>query len=152
MSFAAAFLALAPILASAAAQAQPAVPLAPPTPAPVSPVNPAPPALSIAPQILGPADVALYRQIMAAERAGQRSRAKTLATQVSDPVLLPYAQALSFLSGSGAASDLADWLRADRETAIADRVYRPRAWAAAPAAMKTRNSRNRRRPRTPENR
>ena len=63
-------------------------------------------------------------QIMAAERAGQRSRAKTLATQVSDPVLLPYAQALSFLSGSGAASDLADWLRENRETAIADRVYR----------------------------
>ncbi|HEU0163217.1 MAG TPA: lytic transglycosylase domain-containing protein [Rhizomicrobium sp.] len=115
MSFAAAFLALA----CATAQAQPAVP-----PAPVTPVNPAPPSLSIAPHILSPGDVALYRQIMTAERAGRRTQASALAAQLSDPVLLPYAQALRFLSGSGNAADLADWLRENRETAIADRVYR----------------------------
>jgi soluble lytic murein transglycosylase-like protein len=105
------------------AMAQPAV--APP--APVSATTAPSPSLSLAPQILSPDDVALYRQIMAAERDGQYTKAKTLAAKVTDTTLLGYAQAFHFLSASQQSvkiQDLTAWLEANRETAIADRVYR----------------------------
>jgi hypothetical protein len=65
--------------------AEPAVPLTQPrAPAPAS-------ALPAAPQVLSPGDVALYKQIMAAERAGQSSKAKALLGRVSDTSLTGYA-------------------------------------------------------------
>ena len=60
---------------------------------------------------------------MAAERDGQYTRAKTLATKVTDTTLLGYAQAFHFLSASQQSvkiQDLTAWLEANRETAIAD--------------------------------
>jgi len=98
------------------AAAQPAVPLS-------SPAR----ALPVAPQILSADDAQLYRQIMAAQRAGQTTRASTLLAKVSDTSLQPYAEAIGFLSGprrSVKIQTLVDWLEQYRDTAIADRVYR----------------------------
>ena len=98
------------------AAAQPAVPLS-------SPAR----ALPVAPQILSADDAQLYRQIMAAQRAGQTTRASTLLAKVSDTSLQPYAEAIGFLSGprrSVKIQTLVDWLEQHRDTAIADRVYR----------------------------
>jgi soluble lytic murein transglycosylase-like protein len=92
-----------------------------------APATAATPSLSVAPQILSTEDVALYRQIMAAERAGQYTKAKTLFAKLSDTTLLGYAQALHFLSAprrSVKVQDLVAWLESNRETAIADRIYR----------------------------
>ncbi len=78
-----------------------------------------------APQILSAEDVALYKQIMAAERKGQQARAKTLFAKVSDTSLLGYAEAARLLSAKRVKiGDLVDWLKDNRELAIADRVYR----------------------------
>jgi len=79
------------------------------------------------PHVLSDTDVALYRKIMAAERAGETGRAHTLLQQVSDSVLVPYAQAQYFLRASPrklSIQDMADWLRDNRDLAAADRVYR----------------------------
>jgi soluble lytic murein transglycosylase-like protein len=101
--------------------AEPAVPLTqPPAPAP-APVTPA------APQVLSPGDVALYRQIMAAERAGESAKAKALLAKVSDPSLTGYAEAQHFLSTSPrklSAKPLVEWLEQYRDLAVADRIYR----------------------------
>ena len=102
--------------------AQPAVPLtAPSAPAPAAPTAPT------APQVLSPGDVALYRQIMAAERAGQTAKAKALLAQVSDTSLTGYAEAQYFLSVSPkklSAKPLVDWLEQYRDLAVAERIYR----------------------------
>ena len=98
------------------AAAQPAVPLS-------SPAR----ALPVAPQILSADDAQLYRQIMAAQRAGQTTRASTLLAKVSDTSLQPYAEAIGFLSSprrSVKIQTLVEWLEHYRDTAIADRVYR----------------------------
>jgi peptidoglycan lytic transglycosylase len=101
--------------------AEPAVPLTQP-PAPASaPVTPA------APQVLSPGDVALYRQIMAAERAGQTTKAKALLAKVSDTSLTGYAEAQYFLSASPRSvtvKPMVEWLEQYRDLAVADRIYR----------------------------
>jgi soluble lytic murein transglycosylase len=99
-----------------AARAQPAVP-----------ATPLVRALSVAPQVLSADDVALYRQIMAAERAGEYSRAKTLLGKASDPSLEGYAEALHFLSASPSSltvEPLIEWLTQYRDLPIADHIYR----------------------------
>ncbi len=114
----------AALLANAAAQ--PAVPETPVA----SPTTPAPPnvvAQSVQPKVLSDADVALYKKIMAAERAGQTSRARTLLAQVGDPSLTAYAEAQYFLNApkkSLSAGDMAEWLSRNRDLAVADRIYR----------------------------
>jgi soluble lytic murein transglycosylase len=94
------------------------VPDTPPTP---------PNAVPIAPQILSSDDVALYRQIMAAEKDGQYARAKSLLAKVSDTSLEGYAEAQHFLSASPksvTAAPLVEWLHQYRDLAIAERIYR----------------------------
>lgn len=107
---------------SAGAAAQPAVPT---SPARANPPATAP--LSVSPQILSPADVALYRQIMAAARAGELTKARRLQTQVSDPVLRGYGEAIAYLALPQAnvkITTAVTWLEQYRDTAIADRIYR----------------------------
>ena len=80
-----------------------------------------------APQVLSPDDVALYRQIMAAERAGETAKAKTLLAKVSDASLTGYAEAQHFLSASPrklSAKPLVEWLEQYRDLAVAERIYR----------------------------
>jgi soluble lytic murein transglycosylase len=110
------------------ALAQPAVPPSPLTPARQSPPATITPAsASVAPQVLSADDVALYRQVMAAEKGGEYSRAKALLAKVSDPSLEGYAEAQHFLSASPKSvtvEPLVDWLQQYRDLAIADRIYR----------------------------
>jgi soluble lytic murein transglycosylase-like protein len=71
--------------------------------------------------------VALYRQVMAAERKGEYSRASSLFAKISDPSLLGYAEAQHFLSAPPKRVTLApliEWLEQYRDLAIADRIYR----------------------------
>ena len=78
-------------------------------------------------QVLSPGDVALYKQIMAAERAGQTSKAKALLAQVSDTSLTGYAEAQYFLSASPRSvtvKPMVEWLEQYRDLAVADRIYR----------------------------
>jgi soluble lytic murein transglycosylase len=84
-------------------------------------------ALSVAPKLLSDDDVALYKKIMTAERAGETSRARTLLKQVGDPTLAPYAEAQFFLNAPArtlSGQDMADWLASNRDLAVADRIYR----------------------------
>ncbi|HEU4548130.1 MAG TPA: lytic transglycosylase domain-containing protein [Rhizomicrobium sp.] len=79
------------------------------------------------PRILSPGDVELYRQVMASERAGHYSRAKTLFAKIDNPLLLGYAEGLHLLSASPRSvriGALKDWLSQYRDLAIADRIYR----------------------------
>ncbi|HEY4078121.1 MAG TPA: lytic transglycosylase domain-containing protein [Rhizomicrobium sp.] len=108
------------------AAAQPAVPPAwqaqPATVAPAAVASP-----SVAPQVLSADDVALYRDIMAAERNAQYSRARTLLAKVSDTSLVGYAEAQHFISASPSSvtvEPLVEWLKEYRDLAIADRIYR----------------------------
>ena len=99
------------------AWAQPAVPLTPPAPvsAPATPV------------ILSLDDVALYKEIMAAERDGKTTRAKSLIAKLSDTSLVGYAQAQGFLSASPrnvTAEPLVEWLTQYRDLPVAERIYR----------------------------
>ena len=82
---------------------------------------------SLAPQILSTADAALYRDSIAAARAGQIAKTKNLLGKVSDNALQGYVEAELLLSPKGKRSTLAEltaWLKDYRELAIADRVYR----------------------------
>jgi soluble lytic murein transglycosylase len=100
-------------LSAGAAIGQPAVPLTPPP--------------SISPQVLSAQDVALYKQIMTAERAGQFAKAKSLMAQVSDTSLAGYAEAQYFLTAppkAVSAKPLVEWLEQYRDLAIADHIYR----------------------------
>ncbi|HWA68930.1 MAG TPA: lytic transglycosylase domain-containing protein [Rhizomicrobium sp.] len=98
---------------------------------PPSPQSPAPQAPSInpafAPQVLSADDVALYRQVMAAERAGHDSKAHALFAKISDTTLEGYAEAQHFLSASPkslTAAPLVGWLQQYRELPVAERIYR----------------------------
>lgn len=111
-------------LATSTAVAEPAVsPTLPPAtivPAAAAPA-PAPP------QILSTEDVALYKQIMQAERGGQYAKAKTLFARVSDTSLQGYVEAQHFLSApskSISAQELVDWLQQYRDLAVAEKIYR----------------------------
>ncbi|MBA2587252.1 MAG: lytic transglycosylase domain-containing protein [Alphaproteobacteria bacterium] len=93
--------------------------LTPPAPAPVS--GPA------APAILSPDDVALYKEIMAAERDAKYVRAKSLTAKLTDTSLLGYVEAQHFLSASPKSvtiEALVAWLTQYRELPVADRIYR----------------------------
>jgi soluble lytic murein transglycosylase-like protein len=82
---------------------------------------------SVAPQVLSPADVVLYRDIFAAEDAGQFTKAKALFAKVSDPALAGYVQATEILSpksGRTPPQELVAWLKAYRDLPVADRIYR----------------------------
>src|ERR1700744_5726399 len=107
-------------LATSTAVAEPAVsPHLPP--ATMVPAPPAPP------QVLSPDDVALYKEIMAAERDGQYARAKTLLAKVSDTSLEGYVEAQHFLSAAPrnvTAEPLVDWLQQYRDLAVAEKIYR----------------------------
>jgi soluble lytic murein transglycosylase-like protein len=79
------------------------------------------------PLVLSPDDVALYRQIMTAERAGQYTKASTLMAKVSDTSLEGYVEAQHLLSASSSSvtiEALIEWLKAYRDLPIADRIYR----------------------------
>jgi soluble lytic murein transglycosylase len=110
---------LACLLAATAALAQPAVPITPPAPSPFS--------APTAPTILSPDDVALYKDIMAAERDARYARAKTLTAKLSDTSLLGYVEAQHFLSAASknlTIEPLVAWLEQYRDLAVADRIYR----------------------------
>src|ERR1700745_2987698 len=70
-------------------------------------------AASVPMAVLSPTDVALYRQIFDAERAGRFETAKALFEQVSDTSLEGYVLAERYLSPRARTSlaDLTDWLR-----------------------------------------
>jgi soluble lytic murein transglycosylase-like protein len=79
------------------------------------------------PLVLSPDDVALYRQIMTAERAGQYTKAKALFAKVSDTSLTGYVEAQHFLSATPSSvtiEALIDWLKTYRDLPVADRIYR----------------------------
>ncbi len=52
---------------------------------------------SVAPAVLSPQDVSLYKQIFAAERNADFATAKDLVAQLSDTSLVGYAQAEHYL-------------------------------------------------------
>jgi soluble lytic murein transglycosylase-like protein len=108
----------APNDAPAVVPVQPANPLLP-----VAPPPPAAPAVQ--PQALSAADVALYHQLFAAERAGSAARIKSIAAKINDPVLLSYAEAARLQTvRHPKLADLIAWLGHNRDLAIADRIYR----------------------------
>jgi soluble lytic murein transglycosylase len=110
-------------LATSTAVAEPAV--SPNLPA--ATVVPAAPAAPAPPQVLSPDDVALYKEIMAAERDGQYAKAETLMAKVSDTSLTGYVEAEHFLSASPknvTAEPLVDWLQQYRDLAVAEKIYR----------------------------
>lgn len=119
---------------AALAQDPVSVPAAPSTALAVRPVQPANPQLpvttplpasSVQPRVLSAGDIALYRQIFAAERAGQTARVKSLFTKVSDPVLEGYAGAARLQNiKKPKIGDLIAWLERYRDLSIADRIYR----------------------------
>ena len=80
------------------------------------------------PRCSAPSDVALYRQIMAAERAGETARANTLLPKVSDTVAAPAMPRRSISSPPRPASfPPSPWWngwRQYRDLAVADRIYR----------------------------
>src|SRR3954471_23537744 len=82
---------------------------------------------SVAPQILSTADAALYRESIAAARAGQITKSRSLFAKVSDNSLQGYVEAEQFLSPKARLATpaaLAAWLKDYRELAVADRIYR----------------------------
>ena len=82
---------------------------------------------SVAPQVLSAQDVALYRDIFAAERAGQAAKARTLLAKVSDNALKGYAEAELLLSPRAkraTPAELVTWLKEYRELPVAEKIYR----------------------------
>jgi soluble lytic murein transglycosylase-like protein len=81
----------------------------------------------VAPQILTSADVALYREIFAAEDAGHFAKADQLLARVNDGILKGYVEAqhiLSPKSGRASVTELVAWLKDYRDLPVADRIYR----------------------------
>ena len=82
---------------------------------------------SVVPQVLSSADVALYREVFAAQRAGQFTKAKTLFAKVSDNTLAGYVEANEFLAPKASratATELVAWLKEYRDLPVAERIYR----------------------------
>jgi soluble lytic murein transglycosylase-like protein len=82
---------------------------------------------SVAPQVLSAQDVTLYREVLAAERAGQAARAKTLLAKVDDDTLKGYAEAELLLSSKAkraTQAELIAWLKEYRELPMAEKIYR----------------------------
>jgi soluble lytic murein transglycosylase len=82
-------------------------------------------AVSVPMEILSPSDVALYRQVFAAERAGRFDDAKDLYAKISDRSLEGYVLAEHYLSPHGhvTVAELVEWMHQYTELPIADRVY-----------------------------
>ncbi len=77
--------------------------------------------------MLSTADAALYRDIFAAERAGQAAKAKTLLAKTDDRTLAGYVQAELLLSPKAKRATVAEliaWLKEYRELPVAERIYR----------------------------
>ena len=110
------------LLVTTSVLAQPAVSQ---LPAPAS----SPPA-SVTPAqmiVLSAGDVALYKEIMAAERKGDAARAGRLSAKLNDSSLMGYAEAQRFLAAPPkrvTVKPLVAWLGQNRELAVADRIYR----------------------------
>ena len=109
----------------------PAQPAQAPAVAPVQPANPLkpvvtpPPAASVRPEVLSQADVTLYRQIFAAERKGENTKAKNLLAKLSDPSLEGYAEAAGLIAARHpSVTELVDWLAQHRDLSVADHIYR----------------------------
>ncbi|HEY0107502.1 MAG TPA: transglycosylase SLT domain-containing protein, partial [Rhizomicrobium sp.] len=83
-------------------------------------------AISVPMEVLSAADVSVYRQVFAAERAGHFDDARDLYAKVSDRSLEGYVLAEHYLSphGHAALAELIDWMHQYGELPIADRVYR----------------------------
>ena len=83
-------------------------------------------AASVPMEVLSSGDVALYRQVFAAERAGHFEDARDLYAKVSDRTLEGYVLAEHYLSPHGHVplADLIDWMHQYAELPIADRIYR----------------------------
>ena len=82
---------------------------------------------SVAPVVLSSTDAVLYRDIFAAQRAGQFIKARTLFAKVSDTTLAGYVEANEFLAPKAkhaTATELVAWLKTYRDLPVADRVYR----------------------------
>ena len=83
-------------------------------------------AQSVSVSVLSPDDVQRYRQIFADERSGNFSQAQSLVAQLNDKSLVGYAQAEHYLSshsGKVPVSDLVDWMNANNDLGVADRIY-----------------------------
>ncbi len=79
------------------------------------------------PRILSDADVAIYKKAIAAARDGQITRARAILRDAQDQTLASYTEGLFYINVSRkyrSVQDMADWLRDNRDLAIADRVYR----------------------------
>ena len=78
------------------------------------------------PAVLSPADAALYRDIFAAQDAGQLSRADALIRTVSDPVLIGYVQHQRYMGRYYTTSfaELSAWMAKYADHAGAERIYR----------------------------
>ena len=83
-------------------------------------------AASVPMTVLSPADVSLYQQIFADERAGRFAEAKDLFARLSDTSLQGYVLAEHYLSPHSHATvaELTEWLRTYADLPIADRIYR----------------------------
>src|SRR6185295_19156835 len=83
-------------------------------------------AASVPMTVLSSADVSLYQQIFADERAGRFAEAKDLFARLSDTSLEGYVLAEHYLSPHSHATvaELSDWLRNYADLPIADRIYR----------------------------
>jgi soluble lytic murein transglycosylase-like protein len=76
--------------------------------------------------VLSPDDVHRYRQIFADEDAGNFSDAQALVAQLDDKSLVGYAEAEHYLSPYSSktpVSELVEWLNANRDLPVADRIY-----------------------------
>jgi soluble lytic murein transglycosylase-like protein len=83
-------------------------------------------AQSVPMTVLSPDDVQRYRQIFDDEDDGRFADAQALVAQLDDKSLVGYAQAEHYLSPHSARTplpELIDWLNANRNLPIADRIY-----------------------------
>jgi soluble lytic murein transglycosylase-like protein len=83
-------------------------------------------AQSVPAAVLSSADVQRYRQIFADEDSGNFADAQALVTQLDDKSLIGYAQAEHYLSAYSSrtpVSELVEWLNANRDLPVADRIY-----------------------------
>ncbi len=81
----------------------------------------------VMPSVLSAHDVKLYRELMAAERAGRFGDAKDAFAKIDDPLLLGYAEALHYKAAKRSSVTLGmlkEWLGEYGDLAIADDVYR----------------------------
>ena len=77
---------------------------------------------SVAPVVLSSTDAVLYRDIFAAQRAGQFIKARTLFAKVSDTTLAGYVEANEFLAPKAkhaTATELVAWLKTYRDLPVA---------------------------------